>query len=1019
QQPKDEDELPTQEPALPQPASAEPGLQDDTSTSPIPAVSEDAGKQPSQEASTASEPEPTIAEDTSEAGVNETEIPIQTPAAALTTLEEALNKDTKGATDVEELVAVASVDESPAKEETAGETPDPEADPEPTSESAAAEAAPAPGEESREASRPDEPEEAFAKDLFTDGVEPAPESPRSAGEAPAPVQDTVLPEPEVAAAIIPKAELEPAVNELVSVNEPSEAMAEGPAAPAEEAAVEPNVVAPVDGAPALAAEEPAAAVEEEPISEPEAPPADLAPLPEEVTEEPVAAEEPAAPAPEEATPAVEEGRPTEPEVSAPTAEGPAPVVEESSVPLADEPAAVVEEQVPGPEAPAPTEVPWTEVSPTIEEAAPAKAVEEPAVVASAEEDSVAPIVDAVEPPQSVEAEEQPPPIVEEPAVEAKEPLVEEPTPAVEVPADEATAPADEARAEEATPTAEVSTPEAAEPAPATEEPVPAAEEPTLAVEEVAPAAEEPAPAVEEAAPAIVAELPPPLAPKEPAVEEEPSAAVAEEPTSVPELEPKAPAAEELPVDEVAPAPAIEEPIEAEAPPAEPETLDASTEPSAREVDEVQQPEASASTTNDAPSPQILDDVSLAKDIAIEAPAPALDGTIAPTTETAPAPPAVDVDADAAPAVTPQVENDPISEQVNAPSESRTSEEEKEPQPANEQVSEALPEDAAPVAGDMNDASPEPRSSAVEPVQNSDVLAKGDNKEGQLKTENGTADTGTKNVRFSLPIEDSGTTEEERLSETPEVLTADDTVAVPLITPTAAERVSRSLAFTLSPLPPLSLFPFSSAPSNIMSDLTSAPQAIPVNNVTPTNPVSLDDKKAMDKYPSPPASDVDPSELPTMIQMTNEELVRSAPSTTRAKPPPSLLIQTSLDSTGAALVPAYTLRPPRLSEWLRLAFPKPQRILAYPSPTSRLSQLEIATTIQTIPQDTGFTSIIGPFMIDMTLEIAYLLWFTLSEIIYPRLWILLVFLASPLLDGKRQQENAPAPTNMTLEKEHLD
>ncbi|KAF9512553.1 hypothetical protein BS47DRAFT_1055700 [Hydnum rufescens UP504] len=54
------------------------------------------------------------------------------------------------------------------------------------------------------------------------------------------------------------------------------------------------------------------------------------------------------------------------------------------------------------------------------------------------------------------------------------------------------------------------------------------------------------------------------------------------------------------------------------------------------------------------------------------------------------------------------------------------------------------------------------------------------------------------------------------------------------------------------------------------------------------------------------------------------------------------------------------------------------------------QIELASTIQTVPQSTGFFSIIGGFLIDMTFELTYLFWFFLSEVVFPRLHDLLRF-----------------------------
>jgi hypothetical protein len=154
-------------------------------------------------------------------------------------------------------------------------------------------------------------------------------------------------------------------------------------------------------------------------------------------------------------------------------------------------------------------------------------------------------------------------------------------------------------------------------------------------------------------------------------------------------------------------------------------------------------------------------------------------------------------------------------------------------------------------------------------------------------------------------------------------------------------------------------------------------------------ISVGDKQGKTSYPSPPASDAgDVSDLPTMIHMDPEELVRATPSQRRSRPPPSLFsepIQWSIARSRLAQ-----------SSWLSLLASPEQK--TYLSPFTRFQQLEIANTIQTNPQETGFWSIIGPFLIDMTFEIAYLIWFFLSEVLYPRLWTIVVILASPVLVG---------------------
>jgi len=154
-------------------------------------------------------------------------------------------------------------------------------------------------------------------------------------------------------------------------------------------------------------------------------------------------------------------------------------------------------------------------------------------------------------------------------------------------------------------------------------------------------------------------------------------------------------------------------------------------------------------------------------------------------------------------------------------------------------------------------------------------------------------------------------------------------------------------------------------------------------------IVVGDKQEKASYPSPPASDAgDVSDLPTMIHMDPEELVRYAPSRRRSRPPHSLFSE----------LVGWPIARSRRTEsfWLSLLFAPKQT--AYLFLRTRLQQLEIANTVQTIPQDTGFWTILGPFLIDMTFEIAYLLWFFLSEVLYPRLWSIIVVLASPVLVG---------------------
>jgi len=74
------------------------------------------------------------------------------------------------------------------------------------------------------------------------------------------------------------------------------------------------------------------------------------------------------------------------------------------------------------------------------------------------------------------------------------------------------------------------------------------------------------------------------------------------------------------------------------------------------------------------------------------------------------------------------------------------------------------------------------------------------------------------------------------------------------------------------------------------------------------------------------------------------------------------------------------------------------------------QIDLASTVQTVPQLTGFFSILGGFLVDMTFELSYLFWFFVSEVFFPGIYhflrfvvllivYFLIVIASPILGDR--------------------
>ena len=55
------------------------------------------------------------------------------------------------------------------------------------------------------------------------------------------------------------------------------------------------------------------------------------------------------------------------------------------------------------------------------------------------------------------------------------------------------------------------------------------------------------------------------------------------------------------------------------------------------------------------------------------------------------------------------------------------------------------------------------------------------------------------------------------------------------------------------------------------------------------------------------------------------------------------------------------------------------------------QIELASKVQTVPQSTGFFSILGGFLVDMSFELSILLWFFIEQVLFPGLVHVLEFI----------------------------
>lgn len=190
-------------------------------------------------------------------------------------------------------------------------------------------------------------------------------------------------------------------------------------------------------------------------------------------------------------------------------------------------------------------------------------------------------------------------------------------------------------------------------------------------------------------------------------------------------------------------------------------------------------------------------------------------------------------------------------------------------------------------------------------------------------------------------------------------------------------------------------------------------------------------KTDNAYPSPPSSDVELNgkhieedegseaylQLPNELEIDEDRLVRSALARRRAAAQSSFPTFASLfslltesPSPAGPSITSRSLGSPSSSSVLlpdnrrgSVMSVTHDRYHSHASTTRRTSrsssssqQYEIASTVQTVPQDTGFFTILGPFLLDMSIEISYLLWFFLSEMLWPKLFAGLKTLATPVL-----------------------
>ena len=164
------------------------------------------------------------------------------------------------------------------------------------------------------------------------------------------------------------------------------------------------------------------------------------------------------------------------------------------------------------------------------------------------------------------------------------------------------------------------------------------------------------------------------------------------------------------------------------------------------------------------------------------------------------------------------------------------------------------------------------------------------------------------------------------------------------------------------------------------------------------------------YPSPPASDVELSskiaddendseqylQLPHELEIDEDRLVRSE---NRPLPTSFFTIFSLLTGAPSTHESSITSRASPPSSSLSSSYTGGRRgNVANSSHNFRRSseQLEIASTVQTIPQETGFFTILGPFLVDMSIELAVLFWFFISEVLWPKILLALKFLATPIL-----------------------
>src|SRR5260221_5882898 len=177
------------------------------------------------------------------------------------------------------------------------------------------------------------------------------------------------------------------------------------------------------------------------------------------------------------------------------------------------------------------------------------------------------------------------------------------------------------------------------------------------------------------------------------------------------------------------------------------------------------------------------------------------------------------------------------------------------------------------------------------------------------------------------------------------------------------------------------------------------------------------------YPSPPPSDIELSSTAVDSGATHDESVdHSLPRELAIDPdrlvgPPqlrSILRHSPLSSynrpsssrpplPSSARIPTPTSGSPRQRRLSSSPIPTRSLIRLSEARSSLLNvsyplrQVELASTVQTIPQETGFFTILGGFLIDMFFELSFLIWWILKTAI-PGIVTLLVHTVLVIVSG---------------------